>query len=220
MVFEHLPRIDLVVISHNHYDHLDLATIRRLNASFHPLFLVPLGDASLLRGVGVEKVQEMDWWDVAQIAAHGQVTFAPTQHFSGRGLFDRNETLWGSYYLNVDGIRVYFGGDSAYSAHFAEIDRRLGPADLSLLAIGAYEPRWFMKSVHMNPAEAVQASLDLGSAHSIGIHFGTFQLTDESIDQPVIDLELAKKERHIAPDEFVALKEGQPMMYSARALAR
>jgi len=218
VVFDHLPKIDLVVISHNHYDHLDLAAITRLEAKFHPLFLVPLGDELLLRSAGATHIQEMDWWEVKQIPLHGDVTFAPTQHFSARGLFDRNRTLWGSYYLKIDGVRVYFGGDTAYSVHFAEIKSRLGPPDISLLPIGAYEPRWFMKGVHMNPAEAVQAHLDLGSARSIGIHFGTFQLTDESIEQPVIDLEREKQQRNIEPAGFLALKEGQPMLFSARDL--
>jgi L-ascorbate metabolism protein UlaG (beta-lactamase superfamily) len=215
IALEHLPRIDLVVISHNHYDHLDLATIQRLEATFHPLFLVPLGDELILKNAGATRIQEMDWWDVRQIPSHGEITFAPTQHFSARGLFDRNKTLWGSYYLKIDGVRVYFGGDSAYSVHFAEIKNRQGAPDLSLLPIGAYEPRWFMKSVHMNPAEAVQAHVDLGSARSIGIHFGTFQLTDEAIDQPVIDLESEKERRNMAPEAFLALKEGQPMLFAA-----
>jgi L-ascorbate metabolism protein UlaG (beta-lactamase superfamily) len=215
VAFDDLPRIDLVVISHNHYDHLDVNTIRRLEARFHPLFLVPLGDAPLMRDAGATRLQEMDWWDSRQISSHGKVAFTPTQHFSARGLFDRDRTLWGSYYLNLDGVGVYFGGDSAYSVHFKEIRTRLGRPDLALLPIGAYEPRWFMRSVHMDPAEAVQAHQDLGAAHSIGIHFGTFQLTDESIDQPAIDLERADRQLLLDPEQFVALREGQPKMYSA-----
>ena len=142
------------------------------------------------------------------------VTFTPAQHFSSRGLFDRNTALWGSYLIRSRGRLIYFGGDAGYSAHFREIRDRFGPVELALLPIGAYEPRWFMKAFHMNPAEAVQAHVDLRSRQSIGIHFGTFQLTEEEIDAPPRDLVAALAETNLDPKSFVTLSEGVTTIYS------
>ena len=125
------------------------------------------------------------------------MTFVPAQHFSARGLFDRQKSLWGGYMIESRGRRIYFGGDTGYSTHFSDIRARLGSPDIAMLGIGSYEPRWFMKPIHMNPAEAVRAHRDLGSRQSIGMHFGTFQLTTEAIDQPQADLKHALcRQRH------------------------
>ena len=211
--FDSLPKIDLVLISHNHYDHMDLTTLKRLNQRFSPRMLAPLGDRTRLKSEGIDKIEEMDWWNTTVGNPTSSITFTPTQHFSARGLFDRNKTLWGSYMIGFRGRLIYFGGDSGYSAHFKEILDRFGPTDIALLPIGAYEPRWFMKSFHMNPAEAVQAHLDLESRQSIGIHFGTFQLTEEEIDAPVRDLATALIEANLDPDSFVTLPEGVTTIY-------
>ena len=212
VAFENLPRIDLVLLSHNHYDHLDLATLARLRHRFAPAVLAAAGDARVLRPLGLAQLHELDWWDEIRCDAL-TVTFVPAQHFSARGLFDRRKSLWGGYVIATRGRRIYFSGDTGYSTHFAEIRRRLGAPDVALIGIGAYEPRWFMQPVHMNPAEAVRAHRDLTARHSIGMHFGTFQLTTEAIDAPQAELRQALLASGIADGEFVTLHEGETRIY-------
>jgi L-ascorbate metabolism protein UlaG (beta-lactamase superfamily) len=201
--FDDLPPIALVVLSHNHYDHCDRRTLRAIEERWHPLVVTTLGNARLLQSFGVRQIEELDWW---QASAHAPVplTVAPAQHFSARTPFDRNLALWCSVMLTISGRRIFFAGDSGYGPHFAEIARRLGAPDLALLPIGAYEPRWFMKDIHMNPEEAVRAHLDLGATRSLGMHFGTFQLTLEGIDAPVIALGEALRARGLDADAFRA----------------
>lgn len=210
---EALPKIDLVLISHNHYDHLDLDTIKKLNMRFSPHFLVPLGDSELLKQNGVESVDEMDWWNTKIIHPEIEITFAPTQHSSGRGLLDRDRSLWGSYFIKGSSRSVYFGGDGGYSTHFSDIKKRIGSPDVAMLGIGAYEPRSFMKPIHTNPAEAVQAHKDMGAKISIGMHHGTFQLSSEGYDQPQNDLLRALFENRDLQGEFIMLAEGQTMVW-------
>lgn len=210
---EQLPRIDLILISHNHYDHLDVHTLKALNARFNPRVIAPLGNAMLLRSIGLKNVSELDWWEEIEFSAELALTFAPTQHFSGRTPWDRQQSLWGSYMLQARDRRIYFGADSGYSTHFSEIQQRLGSPDLALLGIGAYEPRWFMQPMHMCPAEAVQAHQDLGSRQSVGMHFGTFQLSAEAIDQPPAELKDALSKEGIPDDEFITLEEGETRVY-------
>ena len=204
-----LPNVDVVLVSHNHYDHLDLATLEQLNARFSPLFLVPLGNRALLQSAGISNVKEMDWWDAHDVPSETRVTFTPAQHSSGRGLFDRDRTLWGSFYIKRDNRSLFFGGDGGYSGQFTEIRERLGAPDIALLGIGSYVPRWFMKPLHKNPAEAVQAHLDLGATLSIGMHMGTFQLAGETFDQPFAELADALASERIDADRFMILKEGE-----------
>ena len=211
--FDALPPIDLVLLSHNHYDHLDLATLARLRARFDPTVLAAAGDGRLLAPLGFARIHELDWWEPVRPGDGLAITFVPAQHFSARGLFDRERSLWGGYMIESRGRRIYFGGDTGYSSHFVDIRNRLGSPDIAILGIGAYEPRWFMKTVHMNPAEAVRAHRDLGSRQSIGMHFGTFQLTTEAIDQPRIDLKVALAESDIPESEFVTLQEGETRIY-------
>jgi L-ascorbate metabolism protein UlaG (beta-lactamase superfamily) len=211
--FDALPRIDIVLLSHNHYDHMDLATLKKLEKRFSPRVFVPLGNKELLNSEGIGNVIEMDWWQTSAMDTNTKITFTPTQHFSSRGLLDRNATLWGSFMIESNGHRIYFGGDAAYSSHFKEINRRLGPPDIALIPIGAYEPRWFMKAFHMNPEEAVRAHIDLQSQQSVGIHFGTFQLTEEEIDAPVKDLSAAIASNKLDPKTFVTLGEGVTTIY-------
>ncbi|HET8744080.1 MAG TPA: MBL fold metallo-hydrolase [Ramlibacter sp.] len=211
-----LPPIDVVLISHNHYDHLDRRSAVQLNerSGGRTLFLVPLGIKAFLEGEGITNVVELDWWDVHR---HEGVEFhlVPVQHWSARGLHDRMETLWGGWAVFAPDLRWYFSGDAGYSRHFAETRQRLGAHaregevfDLALLAIGAYAPRWFMREQHMDPAEAVQAREDLGARRGIGIHWGTFQLTDEALDQPPIDLAAARQARGLAEQDFFVLPIG------------
>lgn len=212
--FETLPRIDLILISHNHYDHLDLPTLERLNRKFAPKILAPIGDQPRLASIGCQDVVELDWWEAVEIRPGLRVSFAPTQHQSNRGVFDRQRSLWGSYMVTAGNRRVYFGGDSGYSTHYAETKARLGAPDLALLPIGSYEPRWFMRAIHMNPEEAVLAHRDLGARQSVGMHFGTFQLSSEAIDQPPKDLQAALAAAGVSETEFIAPREGETRIYT------
>lgn len=213
--FDALARIDVVLISHNHFDHLDIPTIKRISAKFSPTFLVPWGDRKLLESVGAKHVVEMDWWQTWDFGNELSITFAPTQHWSKRGFFDRQKSLWGSYMVRSKGRSLYFGGDSGYSRQFAEIRKRLGAPDIALLGIGAYEPRWFMRTMHMNPADAVAAHRDLGSRQSLGMHFGTFQLSSEGLEEPQLDLKAAVAAAGLSADEFTTLEVGETRIFRA-----
>jgi len=217
VAFDDLPHIDLVLLSHNHYDHLDLSTLNKLQQAFSPTILVAAGDAQLVGPLGFKEMFEHDWWDETLFREKLKITFVPAQHFSARGLHDRYRSLWGGYVIESQGRLVYFGGDSGYSKHFSDIKLRLGAPDIAMLGIGAYEPRWFMQPIHMNPAEAVRAHADLGARHSIGMHFGTFQLTPEAIDQPRADLTAALSRNGISNGEFVTLHEGETRVYRVPA---
>lgn len=208
--FDKLPKIDVVLISHNHYDHMDAKTISDLEKKFSPLFLVPLANVEKMKSFGAKNVVELDWWQENLIGSEQvKITLTPAQHWSSRTPFDRMKALWGSYYIQSKKERVYFAGDTGYGPHFAEIQKKLGSPTLSLLPIGAYEPRWFMKDMHMNPEDAVLAHLDLQSNLSIGMHFGTVQLTDEAVDTPKKDLTMAmdklkvKNFRTLVPGDFL-----------------
>lgn len=198
---DQLPPIDLVIQSHNHYDHLDDRTVRHLIRA-HPnaRWVVPLGVASFINargagvgvgaGAGAGAVTEHNWWDTLEVAGL-HVACTPAQHFSGRGFRDRNQSLWCSWVVRDGSSRIYFCGDSGYHEGFAEIGRRHGPFDMALMPVGAYEPRWFMKPVHMDPQESVTAFRDLHRAHGselagvfVPMHWGTFRLTDEPVEEP------------------------------------
>jgi L-ascorbate metabolism protein UlaG (beta-lactamase superfamily) len=221
VAFEKLPPIQLVLVSHSHYDHMDLATLRRLERRFRPLFLTGLGNARLLRSRGLLRVEELDWWQSFRTVSGVEVTMTPAQHFSRRGLLDTNRSLWGGFLLRDEGRKVYFAGDSGYGPHFAEVGRRFGGVDVALLPIGAYEPRWFMRPHHVNPEEAVRVHLDLRSRQSVAMHFGTFQLTDEPIDEPVRALGDALA-RHCVPErDFRVPRFGETILFApARAYGR
>lgn len=188
---DQLPPIDLVVQSHNHYDHLDDRTVRRLTRD-HPdaRWVAPLGVASFLRERGAREVTEHNWWDEVEVRGV-KLACTPAQHFSGRGFRDRNQSLWCGWALQQESTRLYFCGDSGYHRGFEEIGRRLGPFDVALMPIGAYEPRWFMQPVHMDPGESVAAFRDLHRPHGserrgvfVPMHWGTFRLTDEPVEEP------------------------------------
>jgi N-acyl-phosphatidylethanolamine-hydrolysing phospholipase D len=186
--FEQLPEIDLILLSHNHYDHLDAPTVRRIAKRFpHASWLCPLRLGPLLRSFGVQFLVERDWWESVETPSFS-ATSVPAQHFSARGLGDRGDTLWCGWTLETDGVRVYFAGDTALHPEFDQIAARQGPFDLVMLPIGAYEPRWFMRTVHMNPEDAVQTyqALRAGGAPPpcLALHWGTFRLTDEAVEEP------------------------------------
>lgn len=185
--FEDLPPIDVVLVSHNHYDHMDLATLRRLHAPI----VVPLGNTALLMRRGVGGSRDLDWWESTRVSDRVTVTAVPGQHFSARGLTDRNAALWCGFVISGPSGHVYFAGDTGWGKHFAEIAERFGPMRLAMLPIGAYEPRWFMKPAHISPAEAVDAHLILRAKTSIGMHWGTFRLSDEGEMDPARDVAAA-----------------------------
>lgn len=218
--FEDLPPIDLVLISHNHYDHLDLSTLERLSQTHLPKIAVGLGVGDLLERRGIRRVREFDWETEVPLGPGRSLVAVPVQHFSMRGLFDRNTSLWTGYVLKTPEGRLYFPGDTGYGPHFKDTADRHGPIDIALLPIGAYRPRWFMRPVHIDPAEAVQAHLDLGAAKSLGIHFGTFQQSDEGIDEPIADLARARSALGVADDAFITLAEGAHFTYQRRSTDR
>lgn len=208
--FPALPHIDLVVVSHNHYDHLDTATVQRLARQplGAPKFLVPLGLKSWFAAKGIPDALELDWWEVTDFRGL-TVTFTPAQHWSARSAWDRNRTLWGGWRLDHPTASFFFAGDTGYSQDFVDIRSRLGPVDLAALPIGAYDPRWFMATSHVNPEEAVQIHLDLEARRSIAMHWGTFVLTDEPLDEPPHRLRRALHARGLSDEDFAVLEHGE-----------
>lgn len=204
---EDLPRVDAILMSHNHYDHFDKATLVRLLGRDRPVVFCPLGLAEPLRKLGFGEIRELDWWQ--KVAWSGlTVHCVPAQHFSARGLFDRNRTLWCGWMLDADAGSVYFAGDTGLSSLFEEIAASFPRIRLSLLPIGAYKPQWFMGSIHMAPSQALYVHRLLGSAHSIATHFGTFPLADDGEAEPVKGLERALLQSPpVQP--FWVLKEGE-----------
>jgi L-ascorbate metabolism protein UlaG (beta-lactamase superfamily) len=205
--FDDLPPIAMVLLSHNHYDHCDLRTLAMLAKRFDPIVVTPVGNGRVARSAGMRRVEELDWWQSATTSSM-PVTLTPAHHFSARGPFDKNRALWGGFLITIGRVRIYFAGDTAYAPFFRDVRQRLGPIDLAFLPIGAYEPRWFMHVVHMNPAEAVQAHLDLEASQSIAMHFGTFQLTAEGMDEPVRDLASALDANGVPRSRFRAMAFG------------
>jgi L-ascorbate metabolism protein UlaG (beta-lactamase superfamily) len=204
-----LPAIDLILLSHNHYDHMDLISLRHLRRRFPGAHIVTtLGNAAYLAKKRLPGARELDWWQSTTIG-EARITATPARHFAARSLNDRNETLWAGFMLEHQGRQLYFAGDTGYTKFFTDIRARLGAPDLALLPIGAYEPRWFMGPVHMNPADAVQAFADLGAKRAIGMHFGTFQLTAEPIDAPLIHLAEACSAAGLTPEAFTTLDVGE-----------
>ncbi len=209
MNLKDLPKIDAVVISHNHYDHLDIWSLKKLyKLNPKTIFLVPMGDGKTLIRSGIKNVYEMNWWDAFN---HSETTFnfTPVQHWSKRGFFDRNKSLWGGWFLQTEDLVLYHAGDTGYSSDFKTTQERLGAPDYSFIPIGAYDPRWFMKDSHVNPEEAVQIALDLKTSHSFGMHWGTFTLTDEPVLEPPVRLKAALKERNLEFDFFISPKPGE-----------
>lgn len=215
------PDLDAVIISHSHYDHLDLDSVTSLNERFggNLRWFVPLGLSQLLTSVGCQNVTEMDWWEESIVAkerkepgmGRTEVTFAftPTQHWSKRSPSDDNKSLWGSWAVIGPRHRFYFAGDTGYCPVFKEIGRVYGPFTAAAIPIGAYEPRWFMAPAHVDPEDAVNIHTDIGSRFSLGIHWGTFKLSDEYYLDPPVLLTQALEENNLTPGSFVTFRHGQ-----------
>ena len=204
MTVDQLPSIDVVVISHNHYDHFDLPSLKALQKN-NPemLILVPQGDKDLLDSQGLANVSEFRWWQNI-LLKQTEFTFTPVQHWSGRGITGRNTSLWGGWFMKGPSLSLYHAGDTGYSKDFVMTRQRMGIPDVAFIPIGAYKPRWFMKNQHVNPAEAVQVALDLQVPRSFGMHWGTFILTDEAIEEPCMALAQELVDRELPADFFVA----------------
>lgn len=210
-----LPRIDVVFLSHDHYDHCDTPTLRRLAADHAPLFVTPLRNGDLLAAAGAKRVVELDWWQTHALARGVEVALTPTRHWSNRLGAPRNHRLWGGFFLTfgasagASARRVWFAGDTGYDAKlFGEIRERCGAPDLAMIPIGAYEPRWFMAPMHINPAEAVTVHREVGARVSVAMHWGTFQLTDEAREAPVEALATARAVAGVSEEEFRVVAPG------------
>lgn len=208
--FEDLPNIDYVLISHNHYDHLDEDTVDRLHRAHQPTFVVPLGVDKFMQTLGIQKVISLDWWQELPLNRSLTVASVPAQHFSGRGMLDRDRTLWCGYVIKRPEGNIYFAGDTGYDQSiFREIGDSFKPIKVSLIPIGAYKPVWFMSPVHISPKQAVQVHLDVNSKQSIATHFGTFPLGDDGQQEPAEELFHALREQNIANNQFWILNEGE-----------
>jgi len=203
--FDALPPLDFALLSHDHYDHTDLPTVRRLAAKGVP-FVVPRGMSDLVKGAGSRAI-ELSWWDTTEVKGV-RITCVPAKHFSGRGLTDRNRRLWAGFVVEGPTRRFYFAGDTASFDGFAEIGRRLGPPHMAAIPIGAYLPRKLMAAIHVTPEEAVQAALDTGALRIAGMHWGTFDLADEPLDEPPRRF-LAEASRHGLGDRAFVMKIGE-----------
>ncbi len=212
IAFEALPKVDVVLVSHGHYDHLDVPTLSRLAEKFAPRVITPLGNDVTMREAdqGI-KAEGFDWHNRVELGDRVAVTLVPTRHWTARGLFDRNKALWASFVLETPAGKLYIVCDSGYGEgrHFRRVAEAHGPLKLAILPIGAYEPRWFMRDQHMNPSDAVKALADCGAERALAHHHGTFQLTDEAIDAPALALSEALDAAGVSRERFVVLKPGQ-----------
>jgi len=209
VAFEDLPPIDVVLVSHNHYDHLDVATLRRLAADHAPRIVVPLGVKALLDEKGVAGGEELDWWQEIDAGNGVRIALTPARHWSARGTHDRSATLWGGFAIQSERAGLaYYAGDTGYGPFYADVRERFGAPRLAILPIGAYKPEWFMAEGHQNPAEAVRAHRELGAAASLAVHWGTFPLADDSMDDPPTDLRAALAEAGLTEDDFWLLDNG------------
>jgi len=208
---EDLPKIDIILMSHDHYDHLDLASLKQLTKQAQPLILVGLGLKTYLESEGFSNINEMDWWQESTFRSDDvKITFVPALHTSGRGLFQKNRTLWGGFVIEGAGGKIYFAGDTGYGQFLQAIKERFADFRLTVFPIGNYEKRWFMKNQHMSPDDAVKAHTLLHSKQSMGIHFGTFaEHPEQTIDAHEKDLLAALRQSHISESEFWILKFGE-----------
>lgn len=206
--FEDLPEIDMILLTHNHYDHLDIVTLKKLSLKYNPKIFCPLGVGLYLENKGLRNIKEMDWWNEIIIDEGVSLICTPAQHFSGRGMFDRDRTLWSGFALQTDEGSIYYSGDTGYGNFFAEIARRISPVRLAFLPIGAYKPAWFMAPIHTSPEDAVRIHKMIKSPKTIGMHFGTFPLADDGMEEPGETLKEVLRMEGIPAEEFIALEQG------------
>jgi N-acyl-phosphatidylethanolamine-hydrolysing phospholipase D len=207
-VFEDLPPIHVVVISHSHYDHLDATTVRRLAAAHRPRFLVPLGLKAWFADLGIETAEELDWWQ-SRVIGGVTLTCLPVQHWSARGFWDEDRTLWAGWAVAGRTKRLFFGGDTGYYDGFKEVGGRLGPFDVAAVSIGAYEPPGMMRMTHTTPEEALRLFGDVRADRFVAMHWGTFVLGDEPIDEPPRRLEAEARRLGLDADRVWILKHGE-----------
>lgn len=211
IALEDLPPIHFVFISHNHYDHLDINAIKKIIKKHNPQFVTTLGNDLLLKKY-TSKVKAIDWWQSINLTDNIEMICSPGQHFSSRGLTDRDANLWGGFVLKTESGNIYWAGDSGYGNFFEEIGEKYGPFRFSCIPIGAYKPNWFMSPIHISPQEAVQVHLDVKSKQSMAFHWGTFNLSDEGWDEPKKDLETELKNKNIQLTDFQAVINGSVFM--------
>lgn len=202
--FEDLPKLDVVIISHNHYDHLDINTLKQIKNTYNPLFITPLGVDLYLHKNGISNTASLNWWQKHKVDNNISISAVEAQHFSSRGLFDRDKTLWAGYVIESNNGNIYFAGDTGYNDFFKKIGEEYAPIKTALIPIGAYIPRWFMGPVHVDPKQALQIHKEVGAELSIGMHFGTFPLADDGEMDPINDFQKEKKD-----ENFILLKEGE-----------
>lgn len=211
IAFENLPHIDVILLSHNHYDHMDLKTLKRLHTKYQPLIITPLGNDTIIRkAIPQARINTGDWGDNLQISPTAKVTLTRANHWSSRGVRDRRMALWAGFFIEAESGKIWFAGDTGYGDGqiFRDIKEKYGAPDVALIPIGAYAPRWFMANQHVDPAEAVKIFQDIGAPKSLGMHWGTFQLTDETRDAPKEELALALAKAQIPHGHFVAAEPG------------
>ena len=209
-----LPPIHVVLISHNHYDHLDIDTLKKIVKAHRPKIFTPLGVKAFLDKKGIAVTKDMDWWNEYSLNDRLKIIATPAQHFSSRGTNDRDGSLWCGYMIKRNEGNIYFVGDTGYNdAIFKNIGEKFSPIQLAMIPIGAYKPQWFMSPIHCSPEEAVRIHLELRSKKSIAAHFGTFPLADEGQEQPLQDLKQALMQNNLGTEDFIALKEGQGRLF-------
>jgi len=212
--FEDLPKIDYVILSHNHYDHLDINTLKNIYRTHQPKIITPLGVKSFLDNNQITSAADLDWWQEVSISDSLSIQSVPAQHFSGRGISDRDATLWCGYVIKNHQGNIYFAGDTGYNEFtFKEIGKRCAPISVALIPIGAFKPAWFMSPIHCSPAQAVQIHFDVNALQSIATHFGTFPLADDGEDEPTTELTQAMKEAKLDSEKFLVLKEGDGRLF-------
>jgi L-ascorbate metabolism protein UlaG (beta-lactamase superfamily) len=213
--FEDLPKIDIILLTHNHYDHLDIATMKKLAELYQPSIFTTLGVGKYLAKKGIGNVTEMDWWNETDMKPGLKLVCTPAQHFSGRGMFDRDRTLWAGFAIMTPKGSIYYSGDTGFGEFFNEIALRIAPVRLAFLPIGAYKPGWFMAPIHTSPFDAVKIHRILDSPRSIGMHFGTFPLADDSKEDAINDLKIALEKEGVDSTAFIVPVEGIRLIFSS-----
>lgn len=207
---EDLPKIDMLLLSHNHYDHLDLATVKRVVEVHRPVIIAALGVKAFLEQKKITVARDLDWWEEFSWNNSLSIQAIPAQHFSGRGMFDRDATLWCGFLIKRSVGNIYFVGDTGYNEKlFKEVGERCSPIKVALVPIGAYRPEWFMSPIHCSPAEAVKIHRDLNAKQSVATHFGTFPLADDGEEEPLLELQRVLSEQGISHEQFIVLKGGE-----------